>query len=45
MRAEDWHEEYWHEIVAYNKKTDELQKMDILEVCPEFQGYIEDDKV
>lgn len=42
MQAEDWHDQYWHEFVAYNKKTDELQKMNLLELCPEFVGYVDE---
>jgi len=40
MMAEDWHDKYWHEFVAYNKKTDTLQNMDLLDACPEFKGYV-----
>jgi MoaA/NifB/PqqE/SkfB family radical SAM enzyme len=40
MRAEDWHDQYWHEFVAYNKKMDELQNMDLLIACPEFKEFI-----
>lgn len=45
MQAEEWYEKHWDEFVAYNKKTDELQKMDLLSTCPEFQGHIKDDQV
>jgi pyruvate-formate lyase-activating enzyme len=40
MWAEDWHGDFWHEFVAYNKKTDELQGMQLLDVCPEFVGHV-----
>lgn len=40
MWAEDWHEKRWQEFVAYNSKADELQKGNLLDVCPEFNGYI-----
>lgn len=40
MWAEDWHDDFWKEFVDYNLKTDELQKMNLLEVCPEFKGHI-----
>jgi hypothetical protein len=40
MWAEDWHDDFWKEFVDYNLKTDELQKMNLLEVCPEFKGFI-----
>lgn len=42
MWAEDWHSDFWHEFVAYNKKTDELQGMRLLDVCPEFAGYVDE---
>lgn len=42
MWAEDWHGDFWHEFVAYNKKTDELQGMRLLDVCPEFAGYVDE---
>lgn len=41
MFAEDWHEQRWSEFVAYNTKTDELQKMNLLDVCPEFKGFVD----
>ena len=40
MFAEDWHEKHWEEFKAYNLKTDELQKMKLLETCPEFKGFV-----
>lgn len=40
MWAEDWHDAKWGEFKAYNGKTDELQKMNLLDVCPEFKGYV-----
>lgn len=40
MWTEDWHSKYWEEFKAFNGKTDELQNMSLLEVCPEFQGYV-----
>lgn len=40
MQAEDWHEARWAEFVAFNNKTDELQKGNLLDVCPEFKGYV-----
>lgn len=40
MLAEDWHEQYWSEFVAYNKKTDKLQGMNLVVACPEFKGYV-----
>lgn len=40
MMAEDWHEKYWDEFVAYNKRTDKLQGMNLVISCPEFKGYI-----
>ena len=42
MWAEDWHGDFWHEFVAYNSKTDELQGMRLLDVCPEFAGYVDE---
>ena len=38
MWAEDWHEKRWGEFVAYNTKIDELQRGELLDVCPEFKG-------
>ena len=32
MWAEDWHEKRWQEFVDYNNKTDELQKMKLLDI-------------
>lgn len=40
LTAEDWHEKHWGEFVAFNKKTDKLQGMDLLTVCREFVGFI-----
>ena len=40
MFAEDWHEKRWPEFIAYNSKTDELQKMNLLDVCEEFKGFV-----
>ena len=40
MWAEDWHEKRWGEFVAYNTKIDELQRGELLDVCPEFKDYV-----
>lgn len=40
MWAEDWHSKYWKEFVDFNTKTDELQKGNLLDACPEFKDYI-----
>ena len=40
MFAEDWHEKHWEEFKAYNLKTDELQKMNLLETCGEFKDFV-----
>lgn len=40
MWTEDWHNKNWTEFVAFNIKTDELQKGNLLDVCPEFKGYV-----
>ena len=40
MFAEDWHEKHWEEFKAYNIKTDELQKMNLLETCEEFKDFV-----
>lgn len=40
MWAEDWHEKYWDDFVAFNLRTDELQRGNLLDACPEFKGYI-----
>ena len=40
MWAEDWHAKRWKEFVDFNLKTDELQRGNLLEVCPEFRGYV-----
>jgi hypothetical protein len=40
MWAEDWYEKRWQEFIDYNNKTDELQKGNLLEVCPEFKPYV-----
>ena len=41
MRAEDWHEELWEQFVDYNLKMDTLQRGELLDACPEFEGYID----
>ena len=40
MWAEDWHEKRWSEFVAFTSVTDDLQKGNLLEVCPEFKEFI-----
>jgi len=40
MFAEDWHEKHWEEFKAYNLKTDKLQKMNLLDTCKEFNGFV-----
>jgi len=40
MWAEDWYETKWTEFLDYNKKMDELQKGNLLDVCPEFKDYV-----
>jgi sulfatase maturation enzyme AslB (radical SAM superfamily) len=40
MDAEDWYPDYWQEFVDYNLKMDSLQHGNLLDSCPEFQGYI-----
>ena len=41
MFAEDWYDKRWKEFVDYNRKTDELQKMNLMDVCPEFKELID----
>ena len=41
QRAEDWHEELWEQFVDYNLKMDTLQRGELLDACPEFEGYID----
>lgn len=43
MQAEDWYEERWQEFVNYTLKTDELQGMNLLDVCPEFVDYVDNE--
>lgn len=40
MWAEDWHEKRWPEFIAYNNKADELQRGELLKVCPEFSTFV-----
>ena len=40
MWAEDWYEKRWTEFVAFNNKADELQRGNLLDVCPEFMDYV-----
>lgn len=40
METEDWHDQHWHEFVDFNLKTDDLQKGNLLDACPEFKGFI-----
>jgi hypothetical protein len=40
MWAENWHKDKWQEFIDYNMKTDELQKGNLLDVCPEFKNYV-----
>lgn len=40
MMAEDWYDKHWDEFVEFNQRTDELQRGNILEACPEFEGYV-----
>jgi hypothetical protein len=40
MYAEDWYDKRWTEFVAFNKKTDTLQKGDLLKACPEFIEFM-----
>ena len=40
MWAEDWHDKRWQEFVDYNNKTDELQKMKLLDICEEFRDFV-----
>ena len=40
MWAEDWHNKFWAEFLDYNKKMDELQKGNLLDVCPEFIDHV-----
>lgn len=40
MWAEDWYDKRWQEFVDYNNKTDELQKMKLLDICEEFRDFV-----
>jgi hypothetical protein len=41
MWSEDWHERRWPEFLAFNAKTDELQRGgNLTTVCPEFIKYV-----
>jgi len=40
MNAEDWFEKRWQEFVDFNLRTDDLQKGNLLDVCPQFKDYI-----
>ena len=40
MWAEDWNEKRWPEFIAYNSKADELQRGELLKVCPEFSTFV-----
>lgn len=40
MWAEDWHKSRWQEFVDFNVKTDDLQKGQLLDACPEFKGHL-----
>ena len=40
MWAEDWHAQRWQEFVDFNVKTDDLQKGQLLDACPEFKGHL-----
>jgi MoaA/NifB/PqqE/SkfB family radical SAM enzyme len=40
MRSEDWYEKRWKEFVDFNLRTDDLQKGNLLDACPEFKDYI-----
>ena len=39
MWSEDWHQKRWQEFLAFNARTDDLQKGNLLEVCPEFRDF------
>lgn len=40
MWAEDWHEKRWQEFIKYNGKMDDLQRGNLVDVVPEFVGYV-----
>lgn len=41
MWSQDWHERRWPEFLAFNSKTDELQRGgNLTTVCPEFIKYV-----
>ena len=40
MWAEDWHDKRWPEFQAYNNSIDELQRGNLLDVCPEFKTFV-----
>lgn len=40
MQSEDWYDKRWKEFVDFNLRTDELQKGNLLDACPEFKEYI-----
>ena len=40
MWAEDWYDKRWTEFVNFNNKADELQRGNLLEVCPEFDTFV-----
>ena len=40
MWAEDWYEKHWEDFVKFNTKLDDLHRGNLLEVCPEFQGFV-----
>ena len=41
MWAENWYDKRWQEFVDFNNTVDQLQKGNLLEVCPEFTNYID----
>lgn len=42
MWAEDWHEKEWDRFTQYNKNADIQQKMNLLDIVPEFKGYVDE---
>ena len=40
MNADDYHSQYWEYFCTYTSRLDTIRKQNILDVVPEFQGYL-----
>ena len=40
LKSDDYYQEHWSEFCRYTKALDDIRQQNILDVCPQFEGYL-----